>query len=61
MNSTFYISTEKSLLERDLIFNFLINDSYWAKERNRETIEKSIENSMCFGVFDSANKQSWFC
>lgn len=48
----FLISTHKNLLNIDTIFNFLKNDSYWAKDRSREIVEKSIENSLlCFGIY----------
>jgi len=60
MENSFYVSTDKSQLDVDIIFDFLSNQSYWAKGRNRQTIEKSIENSLCFGMYDSANKQVGF-
>ena len=58
MENTFYISTDKSLLDIDMIHDFLSNRSYWAKGRSRETVEKSIAGSLCFGVFDAQNKQA---
>jgi len=61
MNENFYISTDKSQLDKDLIIDFLSNHSYWAQGRSRQTIEKSIANSLCFGVFTSQNKQVGFC
>ena len=60
MNEIFYISTDKSQLDKDLIIDFLSNHSYWAQGRSRQTIEKSIANSLCFGVFTSQNKQVGF-
>jgi N-acetylglutamate synthase-like GNAT family acetyltransferase len=60
MEKTFYVSTDKSQLEVDIILDYLSNHSYWAKGRSRETMEKSIENSLCFGVYDSENKQVGF-
>ncbi len=47
----FLISTDKSLLNIDLIYNYLNDDSYWAQGIQRETLEKGIVNSMCFGVY----------
>ncbi|UJF34957.1 GNAT family N-acetyltransferase [Paenibacillus hexagrammi] len=46
----YVISSDKSLLQIDAIASFL-RRSYWAGERALGTIEKSIENSMCFGVY----------
>ena len=44
------ISIDKKLLDLDFICGFL-NDSYWASTRTREEVEKSIDNSICFGVY----------
>lgn len=44
------VSTDKTLLDIDKICEFL-NKSYWANDRPREVVEKSIGNSICFGVF----------
>ncbi|HSD62353.1 MAG TPA: GNAT family N-acetyltransferase [Ignavibacteriaceae bacterium] len=46
----FFISTDKSLLDINVIFNFL-SSSYWANGRSIHTIKQSIENSLCFGVY----------
>ena len=60
METSFHISTDKTLFDVDMIYDFLANRSYWAKGRSRETVEKSIAGSMCFGVFDAENKQAGF-
>lgn len=44
------ISTDKSLLQLDVIHDFLKN-SYWAKNIPIEIVKKSIEHSICFGVY----------
>ena len=44
------ISDEKALLQIDRIYEML-HKSYWAGERTRETIERSMEHSLCFGVY----------
>ena len=46
----FRISTDKRLLDRALIHRFLTS-CYWAKGIPRETVERSIENSLCFGIY----------
>lgn len=60
MTKQFYVSTDKTKLDIDLIVDYLNNESYWAKNRNKATIEKSIMNSVCFGVFDKENRQVGF-
>jgi len=47
----FRISTEKAELDRGVIHEFL-RDSYWAKGIPRELVDRSIENSLCFGLYD---------
>lgn len=46
------ISTEKSKLYVEEIHDYLCYRSYWAKGRSLESVKKSIDNSMCFGVYD---------
>jgi len=45
------ISTDKSKLNIPLIHKFLSGYSYWAKNIPLETVQRSIENSLCFGVY----------
>lgn len=52
-NGKFLISTEREKLDIDFIHGYLCNQSYWAQGRSRVNVEKSIQNSLCFGVFDS--------
>jgi len=45
------ISTDFSLLNIDVIFNYISGESYWAKNVPRVVVEKSIANSLCFGLY----------
>jgi len=45
----FLISDDKTLIQPQRVFEML-QKSYWAAERSFDTIKKSIENSLCFGV-----------
>lgn len=54
----FVISTEKEKLDIDLIHSFL-NSTYWAEGISKEIIRRSIEGSLCFGVFEN-DKQVGF-
>ncbi|MGI4750486.1 MAG: GNAT family N-acetyltransferase [Janthinobacterium lividum] len=47
----FLISTDKTLLDVQLIYHFLDKLSYWGKGIRLETVQTSIQNSMCFGVY----------
>ncbi len=55
-----YISADKSKLNHELIYNFLSNDSYWAKGRSMEVVKKSIDNSLCFGAYNNEGEQIGF-
>ena len=47
----FTISDDASRLDRDTIHRFLAA-SYWAKGIPRDVVDRSIENSLCFGVYE---------
>jgi GNAT superfamily N-acetyltransferase len=53
------ISTDKALLDVDMIYNYLNDESYWAQGIPREKLEKAIANSLCFGVYEG-DKQVGF-
>lgn len=44
------ISTDKSKLDLKVIHGFLAA-SYWAKDIPKEIVQRSVENSLCFGVY----------
>ncbi|MFC1975444.1 GNAT family N-acetyltransferase [Chloroflexota bacterium] len=54
------ISTDKAKLDLNLIHNFLSQRSYWAQGRSLAIVEKSIEHSLCFGMYDRAGEQIGF-
>lgn len=45
------ISTDKRRLQVDVVHAFLAS-SYWAQGVPREIVERSIENSLCFGLYE---------
>ena len=47
----YIISTDCGRLDVDLIHAFLSTSAYWALGRSRETVERSIANSLPFGIF----------
>jgi predicted N-acetyltransferase YhbS len=46
----FVVSDDQSKVQPDRVCAMLAN-SYWAESRSREKIERSIRNSLCFGVY----------
>src|ERR1700727_3142561 len=55
----FLISTDRELLSLDVVHGFLTN-CYWAKGIPREVVARSIEHSLCFGVYDGNIAQVGF-
>lgn len=53
------ISTDKQKLNVDLIHEYLSKESYWAKDRDIDIVKRSIDNSLCFGIY-SESKQIGF-
>lgn len=52
------INTDKNQLDLEFIYQFL-SKTYWAKERTKDEVQKSIDNSLCFGMYLD-NKQIGF-
>ena len=47
----FTISTDPSRFDKMMIHQFLSKRSYWAKGVPMDVVERSMEGSLCFGVF----------
>lgn len=47
----FLVSTNRDLLDVDMIHRYLSTESYWAKGIPREVVEKSIKHAICFGIY----------
>lgn len=51
------ISTDPSRLDLDMIHGFLTN-CYWAKGIPRDVVARSVEHSLCFGIYDVSSEKS---
>lgn len=49
----YLVSTDKSKLDINLIHNYLTNDSYWAQGITLDTVKTSIDNAVCFGLYEN--------
>lgn len=49
------ISTDRSKLDLQLIHSFLKN-SYWAQNISYVKVKKSVENSLCFGLYEKGKQ-----
>ncbi len=50
------ISTDKNNLDLSYIHHYLSKESYWAAGIPVEVVKKSIEGSICFGVYHCNNQ-----
>ncbi|TCC91589.1 N-acetyltransferase [Pedobacter frigiditerrae] len=55
----FIFSDDRNLVDVNAVHNYLSTQSYWAKEIPFELVQKSIANSLCFGVYKDG-KQAGF-
>jgi GNAT superfamily N-acetyltransferase len=51
MHTDYSITTDKSKINFEVVYNYLSNESYWSKNIPAELVKTSIENSVCFSVF----------
>jgi GNAT superfamily N-acetyltransferase len=56
----YLIDTDPKRLDVGSIQDFLNNHSYWAADRTKDQIQKSIANSFCFGVYARNGQQVGF-
>jgi GNAT superfamily N-acetyltransferase len=52
----YLISTDKSILSVEMIYDYLANQSYWAANIPMEVVQKSISNSLCFGLYEKGEQ-----
>lgn len=45
------ISTDKERLQIEVIHRYLTKEAYWTNGRTRAMTEKTLEHSLCFGVY----------
>ncbi len=60
METDYTISDDPARLDLDAVHRYLSAESYWAKGLPRETLERSVAGSLCFGVYDKENGQVGF-
>ena len=51
MDGTLRIDTSREALDRDMIHAFLAEQAYWSRGIPRDTVERAIEGSLCFGGY----------
>lgn len=51
----FIFSDDRNLVDINAVHHYLSTQSYWAKNIPLKVVKKSVENSLCFGIYK--NKQ----
>jgi len=55
--SGYLITDDRTRLDRPAIHRYLSTESYWAKGVSRETVDRSLDNSICLGVYSPVGEQ----
>jgi GNAT superfamily N-acetyltransferase len=55
-NDSHFVSTDPALLDLDFVCAALAG-SYWAHDRPRDVIERSIGASLCFGLYEKKGRK----
>jgi GNAT superfamily N-acetyltransferase len=56
----YLVSTDPAKLDLAVIHQYLSKESYWAQNIPVEIVQRSIENSFCFGLYHKG-RQAGFC
>ena len=51
LSKEYTIDTNAERIDAGLVYRFLSGESYWAKDRTQEEVNKSINNSLNFGIY----------
>lgn len=54
------ISTDPDRLDREWVHRVISTDTYWAEGRTREDMDRAIEFSLPYGVYDGSGRQVAF-
>ena len=59
-DDAYTISDDPARLDLDTVHRYLSTESYWARDLPRETLERAVAGSLCFGVYAGAGEQAGF-
>lgn len=55
LKDEFVVSDDAALLQSETVYELLSN-TYWASTRTKESVEASIQGSMCFGLYQNGKQ-----
>ena len=53
----YLISDDPARLDVDAVHTYLSQESYWARSVTREVVERSLQHSLCLGIYTTAGAQ----
>lgn len=56
----YLFSSDKSKIPVEEVHQFLSHESYWAKRIPLDVVKRSIDNSICIGIYENAQKFAGF-
>ncbi|AOM75800.1 GNAT family N-acetyltransferase [Pedobacter steynii] len=56
IDSGFIYSDDKQKIDAVAVHHYLSTQSYWAQNIPLKTVQKSIDNSLCFGIYKDAEQ-----
>ncbi|HEX4061067.1 MAG TPA: GNAT family N-acetyltransferase [Streptosporangiaceae bacterium] len=56
----YWVSDDRSLLDVPRVHAWISGESYWAAGRPQEVMARSIEHSLCLGLYDPGGAQAGF-
>lgn len=57
---TLHIDTDPARLDRERVYRYLSEQSYWARQLPRDIFERSLDHSLCFGAYAADGEQIGF-
>ena len=60
-SSSYTISTDQTRLDSALVHRYLSRNSYWARGVPLEVVERAIQNSLCFGLYEHDRPIGFAC
>jgi GNAT superfamily N-acetyltransferase len=55
------VTDDPSTIDVDVVHRWLSEDAYWALGRSRAVVERSVAESLVFGLFDRTDTLAGFC
>lgn len=55
------VSDDPTRLDREQVWRWIAEESYWAAGRPREVMERAIDHSLCFGLYAPDGRPAGFC